>query len=485
MATSIPSPSVSPRRRILLAISGSIAAYKAADVASQLTAAGCDVRCMLTESASQFVTVGALETLSRHPVHQALFGADISGTEHIRLARWAELIVFVPATAHLMAQLALGMAGDLVTTVALASEAPWLIAPAMNTVMWNQSITRTHREELQSRGARLIEPSTGNLACGEQGTGKLAPPEEIVARVLERLREVPARTYAEAEYGVLPEAGRTEAGGANLSAGKNVNFEDGANLRTNDSGGRRDLEGVRLLITAGPTTSAIDAVRYLTNHSTGQMGAALAEAALARGAQVHYVLGVDKGVVRPQVPRGAEAQFNLVEIQTAEEMAQAALQVLPLVDGIIATAAVLDYRLAESATGKQKRASEALELRLVPSVDVLQELREAARDGQWFFGFAAETDEHERHARAKLEKKRLDYLFANPVARQGERLTTGFGVSTNAGTLYRRDGAALEISVCAKRELADALFDEVVRDLRPSAAAGAKTASVSEDGSAR
>lgn len=399
---------------ILIAVTGSISAYKIADVVSELGKRGHQVQCILSESAAQFVTPLVLETLSGRPVKSALFGPGVSGTEHIDLARWADVFVVAPATANVLAKLALGLADDLLTTVALATTAPMLIAPAMNTVMWDHPATRQNLKTLVDRGAAVIDPAAGTLACGEVGVGKLAP----VAAIVEAIEAAV----------VVP---------------------------------KRDLTGVKVLITAGPTTSPIDAVRYITNHSTGRMGAAMAEEALRRGAEVRYVLGVDKGVVRPVVPKGSADRLTLVEVRTAEEMAAAALGFLPDVNGVIATAAVLDYRVANPATSKLKRAAEATVLDMVPSVDVLGSLRAAASD-QWFLGFAAETDNVEANGRGKLESKGLDFLFANPVARVGETSETGFSVPTNAGTLLRRDGDAVSLPVMSKAELARRLWDLIV-----------------------
>lgn len=399
---------------ILIAVTGSISAYKVADVVSELGKRGHQVQCILTESAAQFVTPLVLETLSGRPIKSALFGADVSGTEHIDLARWADIFVVAPATANMLAKLALGLADDLPTTVALATTAPMLLAPAMNTVMWDHPATQQNLKTLVDRGAAVIDPAAGTLACGEVGVGKLAPVLTIVQAI-------------EAALVVPP----------------------------------RDLTGVKVLITAGPTTSPIDAVRYITNHSTGRMGAAMAEEALRRGAEVRYVLGVDKGVIRPVAPKGSADRLTLVEVRTAEEMAAAALNLLPDVNGVIATAAVLDYRVANSAAGKLKRAAEATVLDMIPSVDVLGSLR-AAATGQWFLGFAAETDNVEANGRNKLESKGLDFLFANPVARVGETSETGFSVPTNAGTLLRRDGDAVSLPVMSKAELARRLWSLIV-----------------------
>ncbi|UJW84235.1 bifunctional phosphopantothenoylcysteine decarboxylase/phosphopantothenate--cysteine ligase CoaBC [Devosia sp. SL43] len=399
---------------ILIAVTGSISAYKIADVVSELSKRGHRVQCIVTESATQFVTPLVLETLSGRPVKSALFGPGVSGTEHIDLARWADIFVVAPASANILAKLALGLADDLLTTVALATTAPLLIAPAMNTVMWDHKATQQNLGTLVGRGASVIHPAAGTLACGEVGVGKLAPVPAIVEAI---------------------EAALVEP--------------------------KRDLEGVKVLITAGPTTSPIDAVRYITNHSTGRMGAAMAEEALRRGAEVRYVLGVDKGVVRPEAPKGSADRLTLVEVRTAEEMAAAALRLLPGVNGVVATAAVLDYRVANAAAGKLKRAAEATVLDMIPSVDVLGSLRAAATD-QWFVGFAAETDNVEANGRGKLESKGLDFLFANPVARVGETSDTGFSVPTNAGTLLRRDGDAVSLPVMSKAELARRLWDLII-----------------------
>jgi phosphopantothenoylcysteine decarboxylase/phosphopantothenate--cysteine ligase len=396
---------------ILIAVTGSISAYKIADVVSELTKRGHQVQCVLTASARQFITPLVLETLSGRPVKSDMFGADISGTEHIDLARWADIVVVAPATANVLAKLALGLADDLLTTIALATTAPLLIAPAMNTAMWEHPATQGHLQTLQQRGVAIIDPAAGTLACGEVGVGKLAPLPAIVAAI---------------EFALVQPT--------------------------------TDLADLTVLITAGPTTSPIDAVRYITNHSTGRMGAAMAEEALRRGARVRYVLGVDKGVVRPVAPKGSADRLTLVEVRTAEEMAEAALAFLPDVGGVIATAAVLDYRVATPSASKLKRAASATTLDMVPSVDVLGALRQAATN-QWFLGFAAETDNIEANASSKLESKKLDFLFANPVARIGEVTSTGFSVPTNGGTLLRAGGEAVSLPVMSKAELAKRLWD--------------------------
>jgi len=396
---------------VLIAVSGSISAYKIADVVSELGKAGHQVQCMLTKSAREFVSPLVLETLSGRRVRSEQFGPDVSGTEHIDFARWADVMVFAPASANMLARLALGLADDLPSTVALATEAPLLIAPAMNTVMWEKPIVQQHLATLIERGATVVEPASGLLACGEVGMGKLAPVASIVAAI---------------EAAIVPPV--------------------------------QDLQDERVLITAGPTITAIDAVRYITNHSTGRMGAAMAEEALRRGAVVDYVLGVDKGVVRPKPPRGSEGRLHLVEVRTAEEMARAALDRLAGATGVVATAAVMDYAVAAPSASKLKRASDAIALDLVPSTDVLGSLKQAA-NGQWFLGFAAETDNVEEHGAGKLKAKGLDFLFANEVSKLGAEGQTGFAVGTNAGVLLSAKGARHELALGSKAEIARQIWD--------------------------
>lgn len=397
---------------VLIAVSGSISAYKIADVVSELGKAGHQVQCILTKSAREFVSPLVLETLSGRRVRSEQFGPDVSGTEHIDFARWADVMVFAPASANMLARLALGLADDLPSTVALATEAPLLIAPAMNTVMWEKPIVQQHLATLIERGATVVEPASGLLACGEVGMGKLAPVASIVAAIEAALR----------------------------------------------AEGGQDLRDERVLITAGPTITAIDAVRYITNHSTGRMGAAMAEEALRRGAVVDYVLGVDKGVVRPKPPRGSEGRLHLVEVRTAEEMARAALDRLAGATGVVATAAVMDYAVAAPSASKLKRASDAIALDLVPSTDVLGSLKQAA-NGQWFLGFAAETDNVEEHGAGKLKAKGLDFLFANEVSKLGAEGQTGFAVGTNAGVLLSAKGARHELALGSKAEIARQIWD--------------------------
>ncbi len=397
---------------ILIGVSGSIAAYRAADLVSILGKRGHQTQCLLTASAREFVSPLVLETLSGRPALSNQFGQEVSGTEHIRLARWAEAFVIAPATADLIARLALGLADDLVTTVAMATEAPLVIAPAMNVVMWNKPVVQEHLQTLRNRGAYVIQPAAGLLACGEEGQGRLAVPEDIADEVEAILTDV-------------------------------------------------DLMGMKLLITAGPTTSPIDAVRYLTNHSTGKMGIALAMEAVVRGAEVVCVCGRDKGFELPKLPVHAKGKLKLHIVDSASEMAEASLAALPDVDGVIASAAVLDYEVAESSPDKLRRSTEEICLRLKPSVDVLAALKQAAKPGQWFCGFAAETGDLLEAGTRKLNEKGLDFLFANQVGKTGESLETGFASPTNAGLLLSANGERIEFPLMPKRELAGKILTTI------------------------
>jgi phosphopantothenoylcysteine decarboxylase/phosphopantothenate--cysteine ligase len=425
------------RPRILLAVSGGIAAYKAPELVRLFQKSGCDVRCMITESAKEFVSELTLETLTCHRIARRLWGEGSLGTEHIDWARWPDIVLVAPATAQTLARLAHGFADDFVSTVALATRAPIVVAPAMNSAMWENAATRANLELLRTRSVQIIEPASGVLACGEEGEGKLAELSEIHSRILslvgQRLGNVASPSACTAPIA---------------------------------TGAPQDWSGRTILITAGPTRTHIDAVRYITNPSTGLMGKALAEEALRRGAAIHYILGIDKGVVRPEPANADEsARLHLMEVRTAAEMLEAALTALPSSQGVIATAAVMDYEVAGSVSGKLKRSTEDTTLRLTPAPDVLATLRSEARNGQWFVGFAAETDSVAENGAIKLAKKSLDFVFANPVARTGEEARTGFGTTSNSGYWIRRspktgDGPIIESwPLVQKTELASRILD--------------------------
>src|SRR5262245_50953993 len=343
--------------RVLLGISGGIAAYKAAELVRRLRARGHEVRCALTRSAGSFVTPLTLEVLSGHPVYQEEYlTATGSGEEaHITAAAWADVLCVAPATAHVLARLALGLADDFLTTAALAFVGPVVVAPAMHSAMWEQEATRRNVEVLQRRGVRFAGPVAGPLASGEVGMGRMAEPEEIVDAV-------------EAAAGEGPLAGRT------------------------------------VLVTAGPTHEPVDPVRFLGNRSSGRMGFALAAEAARRGARVVLVAGPGA--------RPPPAGVSRVDIVTAAEMERAVREHAPAADLIVMAAAVADYRPGRPAASKIKKESGPPVLELAENPDILAGLRELAPRAV-LAGFAAETEDLERNARAKLEKKRADFLVAN------------------------------------------------------------------------
>ena len=450
--------------RVLIAVSGSISAYKIADLVSlfkKSTSTGgkaareIEVKCMLTESALQFVSPLVLETLSGNPALSQLFGPSVSGTEHIRLARWPDLIIFAPASAHLLARLSLGLADDLITTVALACEpsVPWLVAPAMNTVMWNQTVTQEHVGRLRARGAEFIEPARGVLACGEEGEGKLAAVEDIFKQSLLTLEKLTLENL------------KLKKSTLEKSLAADFDLDE----PQFDSHSRSEKIRPVVLITAGPTTTRIDSVRYITNPSTGKMGAAMAEEFLARGYDVIHVLGIDKGVVKPRA-QGA-SKLTVLSVTTAEEMLETSMKHLDRVQGVVATAAVMDYRVKATHEGKLKRSTADSVLELTPSVDVLGTLRDSvAKSKQWFFGFAAEIDDLEKNGVKKLNQKKLDFLFVNPVEKTGfrEESEVGFASNANEGLLLFKDGRKMKLSSTSKPALARAIYQAIEKDIAAS-----------------
>lgn len=385
--------------RVLLGISGGIAAYKAAELVRRLRAGGHEVRCALTRSAGSFVTPLTLEVLSGHPVYQEEYlTATGSGEEaHIAAAAWAEVLCVAPATTHVIARLALGLADDFLTTTALAFTGPVVVAPAMHSAMWEKETTRRHVETLGRRGVRFVGPEAGVLASGEVGMGRMAEPETIVQAV-------------EAAVAAGPLAGRT------------------------------------VLITAGPTHEAVDPVRFLGNRSSGRMGFALAAEAARRGARVVLVAGP----VALATPPGA----TRVDVVTAREMERAVREHAPEADLIVMAAAVADFRPSRPAATKIKKERGLPVLELEENPDILAGLRELAPRAV-VAGFAAETEDLERNARAKLEQKRADFLVANDVSRSD----IAFEREDNEVTVFRREGPPVFFPRRPKSELAASLFD--------------------------
>lgn len=387
--------------RVLLAVCGGIAAYKAVELMRGLQKAGCDVRVVMSEDATRFVGPTTFEALSGHPVTTSLYGSGEGPIPHVELADFAELAVVVPATANVMAKMAAGMADDALSTTLLALGCPVLVAPAMNLRMWQAPATQANLATLRSRGVRFVMPDSGRLACGAVGTGKLAPVGQVLAAALDLL-----------------------------------------------GGEARDLEGLSLVVTAGPTHEAIDPVRYIANASSGKMGFALAREAARRGASVTLVAGP----VSLPTPEGVRR----VDVVSAAQMHDAALAAFDGADVAVCAAAVADYTPAEPADHKLKKAREPLDsIRLVRTADVLAEL--CARKGRRVVvGFAAETDELVPNARAKLRAKGADLIVANDVS----RADSTFGSETDAVTLVDASGE-LELPCLPKDEVARRVMDRV------------------------
>lgn len=385
--------------RVLLGVSGGIAAYKSAELVRRLRAQGHEVRCALTRSATAFVSPLTLEVLSGRPVWQEEYlTATGSGEEaHITAAAWAEVLCVAPATAHVLARLSLGLADDFLTTTALAFDGPVVIAPAMHSVMWAKPAVQEHLDALRRRGAWIVGPVEGPLASGEVGMGRMADPDEIAAAV-------------EGAAGSGPLAGRT------------------------------------VLVTAGPTYEPLDPVRFLGNRSSGRMGFALAAESARRGARVVLVAGP----VRLATPSGVRR----VDVTTAREMEGAVREHAAAADLVLMTAAVSDFRPRRPASAKIKKEAGLPVVDLEENPDILAGLRDVAPDAV-VVGFAAETHDLERHARAKLERKRVDFLVANDVSRRD----IAFDSDANEVTVFRREGEPVFLPRQPKTQIAASLLD--------------------------
>lgn len=382
-------------RKIVLGVTGGIAAYKSADLTRRLQDAGAEVRVVMTQAATSFVGPLTFQALSGNPVHLDLLDpAAEAAMGHIELARWADLVLVAPASADFLARLAHGLANDLLTTLCLATDAPIALAPAMNRLMWQNQATRANAALLQQRGIRLLGPGTGGQACGEVGEGRMLEPLDIVAALSEPQDQ--------------------------------------------------PLQGLTVLITAGPTREAIDPVRFIGNRSSGRMGFAVAAAAARAGARVVLVAGPSQ----QPTPAGVER----IDVESAAAMHDAVMSAVEAADIFIGAAAVADYRPAQVAPDKIKKQSEQLTLVLERTTDILQAV--AARATPPFtVGFAAETNDLPRYARDKLKRKRLDMIAANWVG--GE---TGFESEDNALEVFWQDG---QISLA--RQGKDALAQQLIR----------------------
>jgi len=392
--------------KVALGVSGGIAAYKAAEIVRLLQDRGIRVQVVMTRGAQEFVKPLTFAALSGEKVITDLFAAEEqqpnieSAIEHIAVAQSIDALLVAPATADVIAKFAQGIASDFLTTLYLATTAPVVVAPAMNVNMWNHVATQANLEILRKRGVRIVEPGTGYLACGMTGSGRLAENEAIIAATMEAL------------------------------------------------GASQELAGETILITAGPTREKIDPVRYLTNRSSGKMGYALAEAALRRGARVLLVSGPT--AITP--PGGAE----LTRVESAEQMREAVMKLLPEATIVIKTAAVSDYRPKAQAPQKLKR-SGPMSLELEPTADIVAEIARQKKS-QLVIGFAAETQNVLENARKKLTTKSLDAIVVNDVSRDG----VGFDSDRNAVTIISHD-EVVEVPETTKWEVAQRVLDEVIR----------------------
>lgn len=389
-------------RRILLGVTGGIASYKSAWLARLLTQAGAQVDVVLTRSAREFIGSITFEALTGRPVYTALI-ADGHALDHIRLAKAAELVIVAPTTADFIARAAHGHADELLSATLLATAAPVLIAPAMNDRMWANAQVRANVDLLRGQGREILEPATGPLASPDEGAGqgRMQEPEVIVAH-----------------------AGRL--------------LEP-----------RGKLHGKRVVVTAGPTREPLDPVRFLSNHSTGKMGAALAAAAWRRGAEVQVI----HGPMSAAVPTGTQAE----PIETTEDLARAVRAALPAADVLVMAAAPADFRSVTVATSKIKKRGQGETIALEQNPDVLASTRDARKPGMVAVGFALETDDLVDHARAKLAAKGLDLIVANSAREAG----AGFGYDTNRVTLIPAVGDAEALPLMPKTEVADAILDRV------------------------
>lgn len=385
-------------KTVVLGICGGIAAYKAATLCSQLVQAGAHVKVIMTERATKFITPLTLQTLSRNPVYVDTFDEfEPEVVSHIAVADAADVVIVAPTTANMIAKLAHGIADDMLSTTLLATTAPIFIAPAMNVHMYEHPATVSNMAILAERGVHFIEPGSGQLACGYVGKGRLAEPHEIVAHVSQWWRT------------------------------------------------RALLQGKNMLITAGGTIERIDPVRYVTNDSSGKMGFAIAEVAKQMGANVTVVAARTTA----QVPQG----INLVRVESAAQMYEAVVSRYDGMDIVVKAAAVADYRPVNPATQKVKKTDDQLTITLEKTTDILQTLGKQ-KQHQFLVGFAAETNDVERYALDKLQRKNCDLMVANDVSQAG----VGFHGDTNAVSIFDRHGLVQHISLTGKTEVAAQLL---------------------------
>ncbi|MFB2658587.1 bifunctional phosphopantothenoylcysteine decarboxylase/phosphopantothenate--cysteine ligase CoaBC [Shewanella xiamenensis] len=398
-------------KNVLLGIGGGIAAYKSADLVRRLKERGFDVRVVMSQSAMEFITPLTLQALSGHPVASSLLDpAAEAAMGHIELARWADLVIIAPATANLLARINAGMADELITTTCLATEAPIALCPAMNQQMYRNLATQANLASLQSRSYTLWGPASGSQACGEVGPGRMLEPLEIA--------ELASRFFAT----------------------KDVYAEQES----------QPLAGQSVLITAGPTREAIDPVRYISNHSSGKMGFALAKAAADMGADVTLVAGP----VNLATPEGV----TRINVESAQNMLDAVMENVDNKDIFIGCAAVADYRVSDIATSKIKKSAEEMQLALVRNPDILATVASLA-NRPFMVGFAAETHDVEAYARDKLKRKNLNMIAANDVSVAG----LGFNADANALRVFWPQGSQ-DLPATDKLTLARQLLSLIVKE---------------------
>lgn len=415
------------RKRVALGVCGGIAAYKAAEVLRGLQRAGCDVRVAMTRHATQMIAPLTFRSLSgAHVIVDDYAPDNPDPIAHITFSQTIALLLVAPATANIIAKFANGIADDFLSTTYLACQAPVLIAPAMNTTMWQHPATVRNLERLRADGVHIIEPDSGEMACGTIGPGRLSEPDKVVVAALAILNaQGPVHSSKEQRQ-------KHEA-------------ESSAHLS-------HDLSGEHILITTGGTREEIDPVRFISNRSSGRMGFALAEVARARGAGVTVIAAATSA---PE-PQGV----NVIHAMSAEEMRAAVLREIEHATIFISAAAVADYRPATRSENKIKKSKASLTLTLEPTPDILVDVARARRDGLLVIGFAAESDQVLTHARDKLIGKQLDAIIANDITRAG----AGFDTETNIITILTRgQDAPIELPLMSKREAAQHILDEVAR----------------------
>jgi phosphopantothenoylcysteine decarboxylase/phosphopantothenate--cysteine ligase len=420
------------RHLVGLGVCGGIAAYKAIEVMRLLQKSGCEVSVAMTKHATEFVQPLTFRALSDKYVIVDDYDADNPDPiAHVNFSQNIDLLLIVPATANTIAKFANGIADDFLSSTYLACTAPVLIAPAMNVTMWENPATQRNIAQLKKDGVHFVEPVEGELACKTVGTGKLEDVENIVRQAIQTL-----------ETG----DGRQETGDGRQETG-----DRSSSLVSRLSSHVSDLSGEHVLITVGGTREAIDPVRYISNHSSGRMGFALAEAAAARGADVTVVAGA----VSVEPPGGVA----VIQAVSASEMHAAVMSELPKATVFIGSAAVADYAPAAAGSKIKKDGKDTLTLELKKTPDILSEVAAKRANGMIVVGFAAETNDVVDYARSKLKKKKLDIVVANDITKPG----AGFNTETNIATIITRDDAELELPLMSKRAMADKILDEIVR----------------------